>query len=102
MAELKKLQSEVGHFEVYDIPLHITGNIIGEGSAAVIFQHKLRKKVAACKKFKQQLSRKSILRAASKFVKLNHENIVRFRGFCTRPSAILLEYCVVEINGKSS
>lgn len=92
---------EIKHLEVFDIPLNVSGDIIGEGSSAVVFKHTLREKTAAVKKFKQMLSKKAILKAANALLKLKHENICRFRGYSLRPSALLFEYCQIMMDEDS-
>ena len=103
-SELQKLEETVKHLEVFDVPLNIVGataDIIGEGSSAVVFKYMLRGKFGACKKFRTYLPRKALLKAAVALVTLKHENVVRFRGFSWRPSALVMEYCYVEL-GKFS
>lgn len=101
---LSDMEKKVKHLEVFDIPvsLNTSNNIIGEGSSAVVFKYKLRGKYGACKKFRSYLPRKSILKAANGLIQLNHENVVRFRGFSTRPSALVMEYCDVELGELNS
>ena len=98
-AELKTLEKEMKEFEVFDIPLNPT-NVIGEGSSAIVFLHQLRNKPSAVKKFKQWqlMSKKNLLKAAKSLRTLQHENVVRFRGYSTRPSSILFEYCEVVLD----
>jgi len=90
----------VKHLEVGDIPLNLDSkneNFIGEGSSAFVFKYLLRGKIGACKRFKAYLPRKAILKAVDVLIHLRHDNIVRFRGFSSRPSALIMEYCFVEL-----
>lgn len=93
----KKIEEDLKPWEVFNLPLNNTsGGVIGEGSSAIVYKHTLRKKTAAVKKFKNNLSKKSILKASLSLLNLQHVNVVRFRGYSTRPSAILFEYCHVD------
>ena len=101
-SSLKELEENVKHLAVYDIPLNITDGIIGEGSSALVFKKELRGKTAAVKKFKTMLSKKAILKAANSLRMLRHANVVRFRGYSTRPSAIIFEYCHIDIKSDNT
>lgn len=94
--ELKQLEDKIKRFEVFDIPLN-SAKIIGEGSAAVVFCHRVRKKNVAVKKFRQNVSKKSLLKAADSIRRLRHRNIVHFRGYSLKPSCMLFEYCHVNL-----
>ena len=96
---MENLEEKVKHLEVFDIPINIQASdyVIGEGSSAVVFKYSLRGKYGACKKFKCSLPRKAILKAANGMVQLKNENVVRFRGFSCRPSAIIMEHCYIEL-----
>jgi len=98
--EIKELEEKMQTLEVFNIPLNIDKNkIIGEGSSAIISKFCLQGKIGACKRFKETLPRKGILKAANRLVHLNHKNVVKFRGFSTRPSAFIMEYCSVDLAG---
>jgi Protein kinase domain. len=86
----KKLQ----RLQVFDIPLNNT-NIIGEGSASIVFQHNSKKKYCAVKRFRHVVSNKKILKATERFQGLSHPNVVYLKGFSLRPAALIFEYCEV-------
>ena len=90
--ELKELEENVKRLEVTNVPLNST-RIIGEGSSALVFD--LRGKPAVVKKFKQPLPKKLILRAATSLRSLSNKNIMRFRGYSLRPTALIFEKCEV-------
>ena len=73
--------------------------IIDEGSYAVIYKYEFRGKDAAAKAFCQQLSKKRVLEISNQLRQLRHENIIRFRGYSVRPSALVFEFCEVELGG---
>ncbi|XP_057310804.1 mitogen-activated protein kinase kinase kinase 7-like [Hydractinia symbiolongicarpus] len=98
-AEIKALREKLHHLEVFDIPLSVTSELLGEGSSAVVFEYTLGGKRGACKKLKRKVSEKAMLKAANSLLDLKHENICSFHGYSTRPSAIILEYCCVELTG---
>ena len=86
--------------EVTNVPVSPTKNIVGEGSFAVVFKFECKGKIVACKKFKQCVSTKSLLKAADSLLKLEHNNVVRFSGYSARPAALIFEYCSVTLEGK--
>lgn len=57
----------------------------------------MRKKPAVIKCFKTQLIKRKILQIAVQLRKLKHENLVKFKGYSLKPSAIVLEYCAAYI-----
>lgn len=91
---LKELENKLKFLEVNNVPCN-SGDIIGEGSSAIVSKFILRGKYAAVKRFKQASSKKTILKVAESLRSRKHLNIVRFRGYSFRPSAILYEYCEV-------
>ena len=93
MAEIERI---VKHCEVDSLPLNF-GNKIDEGSSATIYFHTLQKKPAAVKVFKGIIAKKSLLQICAKLRQLKNDNIVRFRGYSIRPSAIFFEYCSVTV-----
>ena len=95
-SNVKALEEKIKQFEVTDIPLNISSGIIREDSSAIISKHRVRGKTAAVKKFKGQLSKKSILKTANALRVLKHTNVASFLGYSCRPSAICFEYCEVE------
>ena len=98
--ELKILQKRLQYLEVTNVPVSPTRNIVGEGSSAVVFKFECKGKIVACKKFKQCVSMKSLLKAADSLLKLEHNNVVRFSGYSARPAALIFEYCSVTLEGK--
>lgn len=102
-SNLKALEDDVKSFAVPELPLNITTSaIIGEGSSSVVFKYQMRGKLTAVKRFKAQLSKKCILKAAKALLVLKHENITKFIGYSCRPSAILFEYCGVKFYDNES
>ena len=97
--EMKTLEINVQHLEIKNISVINTDKIIGEGSSAFVSKCTMSGKAIACKKFKQPISRKAMLRAANTLVNLNHKNVVQFCGFSTRPPIVLMEYCYVRLSG---
>ena len=71
-------------------------SVIGEGSSAIVYKWTLEGKFAAVRKFRQNLSIKSIPNAVNKLTELHHINVAEIRGFSQCPGAILYEYCEVE------
>lgn len=49
----------------------------------------------AVKTFKVNVSNEKIIHSATQLQKINHENIVRFIGFCYKPASLVFEYCEV-------
>lgn len=90
--ELESLEKSISFCEVNDIPLNLT-NKIGEGSFATIFKYNIRKKPAALKVLRQNISKKKLLETSIKLRNLKHENVVRFRGYSIKPSVIIFELC---------
>ena len=91
-----ELERTVGHYEVMSLPLNLTDKI-DEGSSAHIYHYTLRNKAAAVKVFKSNIPAQKLLRIAAKLKELRHENVVRFRGYSSRPSAIFFEFCATPI-----
>lgn len=71
-------------------------SVIGEVSSAIVYKWTLEGKFAAVRKFRQNLSIKSIPNAVNKLTELHHINVAEIRGFSQCPGAILYEYCEVE------
>lgn len=94
---IKELEKAVGHLNVSNLPLN-PDKRIGEGASAFVYEHTLRKKPAAVKAFKKQISKKKIMEITKDLLKIKHENVVRLRGYSFRPSALLFEYCAVTVN----
>ena len=86
--------------EVTNVPVSPTRNIVGEGSSAVVFKFECKGKIVVCKKFKQCVSMKSLLKAADSLLKLEHNNVVRFSRYSARPAALIFEHCSVILEGK--
>ena len=99
--ELKDLRKKLSHLEVCNVPLAKASNIIGEGSSAAVFKYKLKRKTAACKKFKGYVSEKTMLKAVDSLIKIKDANVVQFLGYRARPSALIMEYCCVILTGKN-
>ena len=96
----KELEKKISHIEVKDLPLHPENNPdnkIDEGSTGDIYKFTLRGKPAAVKAFRQQVPDIEILEIATNMLELRHANVVRLRGYSTRPSAVLLELCKVTV-----
>ena len=91
--DVRKLEAKLGHCLV-SIPMH-PENKVAEGSTSIISKVELRGKSAAVKNFKQQLPMLKILKNGLR--ELQHPNIVRFRGYSARPSALLFDFS--EMNG---
>ena len=87
--ELKVLQKRLQYLEVTNIPVSPTRN-----------EFECKGKIVACKKFKQCVSMKSLLKTADSLLKLEHNNVVRFSGYSARPAALIFEYCSVTLEGK--
>ena len=90
------LESKIKHCEVGNMPLNLS-NKVGEGTAAMIYKFSLRNKDAAVKCFRQPISKRKILQVAVKLRELKHNNIVRFRGYSVKPSALFFEFCAVKV-----
>jgi len=98
--ETDQLEKQIKHCLVADLPLNSSStNFIGEGSSGVVFRHIVRKKPAAVKLYKCNITKASILRSAIKLRSLKNENVVRFRGYSERPSALIFELCGVTVQG---
>ena len=91
---LNALESKLKHLEVADITCN-SARIIGEGASAVVSKQEHGGKIVAVKRFKQVVSKKTILNIANSLRALKNSHIVRFCGYSLRPSAILYEYCQV-------
>ena len=98
--ELKNLLKRLQYFEITNVPVSPTRNIVGEGSSAVVFKFKYKRKIVACKKLKQCVSMKSLLKVADSLLKLEHHNAVQFSGYSARPAALIFEYCSVTLESK--
>ena len=96
---IKKLEEEIAHLNVYDLPLN-PSMIVGEGASAIVYIHNLRKNTVAVKAFKRQVSKKKVMDIAHVLRKLENDNVVKFCGFSTKPSALLFEYCRVNVDGE--
>ena len=96
---MQKLEDSIKHYEVGDLPVNLI-NKIDEGTSASVYHFELWKKPAAVKVLKKQFSKRKMLEISTKLQKLKFVNIVRFRGYSLRPSAIFFEYCAVEVNGE--
>ena len=93
-SEVARLEHKIKHCEVTNIPINLTEKI-DEGSYATVFKIQVRNKPAAVKVLKKQFSKRKILEVSIKLQKLKHPNVVRFRGYSVRPSAIFFEFCEV-------
>ena len=89
------LEINIKSFEV-DVPLHPEIKI-GEGSAAIVYQHKIKGKIVAVKQMRQHMSKYKVLQVANKLKELNHQNVINFMGYCCRPSCFVFEYCFIEL-----
>ena len=99
---LKYLEHKIGYLEVHNLPLHVNERIIDEGAAANVYKFDLHSKDdVAVKSFKQQLPRKRVMQIAVNLRALTHPNIVMFRGFSSRPTALLFEYCHLELKDET-
>lgn len=96
--DLEKLEKVIKYCEVASLPLNFS-NKIDEGSYAHIYKSNVRNKVAAIKVLKKQFSKKKILQIAIKLRNLDNVNIVRFRGYSLRPTALCFELCEISVNG---
>ena len=95
--DVRTLEAKIGHCLI-SIPMH-PENRIDEGSASIISKIEVRGKPAAVKNFKQQLPMLKILKMACTLLReLQHPNIVRFRGYSARPSALLFEFCEINVH----
>ena len=75
-------------------------NRIDEGATSTVYKFTLRKKAAAVKLYKKQFGKKKITAVVQKLKALRHPNIVRLRGYSTRPSALIFEYCEAVVEGE--
>ena len=98
---LQTLEKEIGHCHVANMPLNLNDKI-DEGTSAYIYKLKLRGKEAAVKLLKKQFSKLKILEVSIKLRKLNDANVIRFRGYSVRPSALLFEFCEVKLSDMSA
>ena len=98
--QLKILQKRLQYLEVTNVPVRPTRNIVGEGSFPVVFKFERKRKIVACKKFKQCVSMNSLVKTADSLLKLEYNNVVRFSGYSARPAAFIFEYCSVTLKGK--
>ena len=94
-SEVARLEHKIKHCEVTNIPINLT-ETIDEGSYATVY------KAAAVKVLKKQFSKRKILEVSIKFQKLNHPNVVRFRGYSVRPNAVFFEFCEVCIEDEEN
>jgi mitogen-activated protein kinase kinase kinase 13 len=78
--------------ETWEIPFELISDIewLGSGAQGAVFSGKLFNEVVAVKKVKDV--RETDIKHLRK---LNHDNIVKFRGVCTMPPvyAIVMEFC---------
>ena len=94
--DLTSLEKEVGHCIVGNFPLNFSEKI-DEGTSGTIYKYTLRDKPTAVKLFKKQMSRRRMLQVAARLRKLKHPNIIRFRGVSCQLSALLFEFCSVDV-----
>lgn len=95
-ANFNEIEKSVKKFEIENLNLNV-GNLVGEGSSAIIYKHVLCGKMVAVKKFRQQLSRKSLLKAVQMLTKLKNEHVVRLSGYSLNPAALVYEFCEVQV-----
>ncbi|XP_065671733.1 uncharacterized protein LOC136089609 [Hydra vulgaris] len=92
------MEDLVKHYEFPNLPLNFS-NKIDKGSFANIYLHSIREKPVALKVFKASLPKKKMIQMCINLKKLKHGNVVRFKGYCLRPSIIGFEYCCVKLDG---
>nr|XP_047135056.1 uncharacterized protein LOC124812431 isoform X17 [Hydra vulgaris] len=92
------MEDLIKHYEFPNLPLNFS-NKIDEGSFANIYLHIFREKPIALKVFKASLPKKKMIQMCINLKKLKHVNVVRFKGYCFRPSIIGFEYCCVNLDG---
>ncbi|XP_065665686.1 uncharacterized protein LOC136087108 [Hydra vulgaris] len=92
------MEDLVKHYEFPNLPLNFS-NKIDEGSFANIYLHSIREKPVALKVFMASLPKKKMIQMCINLKKLKHGNVVRFKGYCLRPSIIGFEYCCVKLDG---
>ena len=78
-SEVAKLENKIKHCEVKNVAINFTENI-DEGSYATMNKLQVRNKEVAVKVLKKQFSKQKIMEVSIKLQKLNHPNVVRFRG----------------------
>ncbi|XP_065671795.1 interleukin-1 receptor-associated kinase 4-like [Hydra vulgaris] len=90
------MEKSIAHYEVFELPLNFSDKI-GEGSSANVFKLTLRNKKMAVKVIKTQFSQHKFHSIAKKLRQLKHKNVVRFKGYSTRPTALIFELCFLKI-----
>ncbi|XP_066926505.1 uncharacterized protein [Clytia hemisphaerica] len=94
-----ELEKQIGFCEIKDLPINFS-NKIGKGSYANVYKHKVRRKDAAIKIFKMNMTKQNVLNTAFNLRKLKHINVCRFRGFSIRPSGLAFELCELDVEGE--
>ncbi|XP_065680616.1 uncharacterized protein LOC136094549 [Hydra vulgaris] len=93
------MEDLIKHYEFPNLLLNFS-NKIDEGSFANISLHIFREKSIALKVFNASLpKKKKMIQMCINLKKLKHVNVVRFKGYCFRPSIIGFEYCCVKLDG---
>ena len=71
------------------------GAKIGVGSMGSVYHYIHDGMEVAVKAFKVNVPNKKIINSVKQLQKVNHENIVKFIGFCYKPASLVFEYCEV-------
>ncbi|XP_065683295.1 interleukin-1 receptor-associated kinase 4-like, partial [Hydra vulgaris] len=93
----KSMTKSISLYEVFELPLNFSDKI-GEGFSANIFKLSLRNKQTTVKVIKTQFSQRKIVSIATKIRQLKHKNIVKFKGYSIRPTALIFELCCLDIS----
>ncbi|XP_065639603.1 interleukin-1 receptor-associated kinase 4-like [Hydra vulgaris] len=95
--KISELEKKVQHLEIPELSINFD-QLIGEGSAAKVYQSTIRKQQLAVKVFKTQFSKKRVFTVCEELRQIQHKNIVNFIGYSVRPSALCFEICCVHVH----
>ena len=82
----------------YEVTLpDVLNGKIGEGASSVVYKHIIWGRPAAVKLLKQQFLKRKMIKLFEKMKEIKNPNVIQMLGFCPRPSALVFEYCYVEL-----
>ena len=85
-------------WEVTSVPINIS-NLIGEGRCAHVYKYhtQLRRYDVIARRYKASTKDNVVVITVKKYKLINHQNVLRCRGYSVRPSTLFFPFCSVEL-----
>ena len=85
-------------WEVTSVPINIC-NLIGKGMNAHVYKYhtQLRGNYVVARRYNASTKDNIVVDTVKKYKLINHENVLRCRGYSVRPSTLFFPFCSVEL-----